>query len=137
MSDLGLFLLCAVVLVTALILGGSTRSGYLSDFVLQVISLPLLLVALWQMSDGRPGVRVGLLAFCAASVLVPLTQTLPLPPAVWGALPNRQAQVEILNLLEAQLPWLPISVFPTLTWLSALSLLVPLSIFFGTMLLSY
>src|SRR5258708_17455040 len=42
------FGLCALVIVGSLVLGGSTRSGFMSDAVLQFLSIPPLLVSLWQ-----------------------------------------------------------------------------------------
>jgi O-antigen ligase len=133
-----LFFLCIAVIVAALILGGGARSGYLSDIVLQLLALPLLIAGLWRLSQ-LPSEQVpkGALTFCAALVLLPLVQLIPLPPAVWAALPNRQPVTEVFALLGRDLPWLPISISPTATWLSALSLLVPISIFVGTSLLDY
>ena len=49
-----LFLLCALVLVASLILGVSTRAGFLSDTLLQLIAIPLLLLALWQVIRNSP-----------------------------------------------------------------------------------
>ena len=40
--------LAAVGLLSCLLLGGGTGSGYLSDAVLQLLSLPLLFAALWR-----------------------------------------------------------------------------------------
>ena len=68
---------------------------------------------------------------------MPLLQLIPLPPAIWTVLPNRVPEKEVFELLDRDLPWLPISISPTATWLSALSLLVPLCIFVGTSLLDY
>ena len=133
-----LFFLCAAVIVAALILGGGARSGYLSDIILQLLALPLLIAGLWRLSQ-LPSEQLpkGALIFCAALALLPLVQLIPLPPAIWTALPNRQPETEVFELLGRDLPWLPISVSPTATWLSALSLLVPVSIFLGTSLLDY
>jgi len=43
-----LFYLCAVVIASSLFFGGGTRAGFLSDAILQLLSIPLLLVALWR-----------------------------------------------------------------------------------------
>src|SRR5258707_3869781 len=91
---------CALVTVSSLVLGGGTHSGFLSDAILQLLSIPPLLVAVWQLlrtqaGEGRanPLFKWGL-AFCAALVGVPLVQLVPLPPAIWTMLPNQQAVVE-------------------------------------------
>ena len=52
-------------------------------------------------------------------------------------MPNRQPLVATFELIERDLPWLPISILPRATWLSALSLLPPLAVFLGTLLLDY
>jgi O-antigen ligase len=134
---------CALVMVSSLVLGGGTHSGFLSDAILQLLSIPPLLVCLWQplrtqAGDRRahPSLKMGL-AFCAALVGVPLVQLVPLPPEIWTMLPNRQGIVEAFKLVGGDLPWMPISVSPEATWLSALSLIPPIAVFLSTQLLSY
>ena len=75
--------------------------------------------------------------FCVAIALLPLLQLVPLPPWLWTALPNRQPSAEAFQILGRPTPWMPISVSPQATWLSALSLIPAIAIFLGTLLLSY
>ena len=133
-----LFYLCALVVAASLLLGGGTRGGFLSDAVLQLLAIPLLLLALWKMFDVEltRGARIAAW-FCLAIVAVPLLQLIPLPPSLWTTLPGREASIETFELLGRELPWMPMSVAPHETWLSALSLIPPLGIFFGTLLLGY
>ncbi len=133
-----LFFLCAVVVVASLILGGGTRGGFLSDAILQFVSIPLLLVALWRLFEVplTKQMRIAL-CFCAVIVLIPLIQLIPLPPWLWTALPNREVSAETFKILDIQIPWMPLSVSPHETWLSALSLIPPVGIFIATLLLSY
>jgi O-antigen ligase len=130
--------LCALVIVSSLLLGGGTRSGFLSDALLQLIAVPLVLASLSRMLDV-PLAKMAwwALAFCAAIVLVPLVQLIPLPPRTWMALPNREQSAAAFELLGRDLPWMPASVSPHATWLSALSLLPPLAVFLGTLQLGY
>jgi O-antigen ligase len=133
-----LFLLCASVIVASLLLGGGTRGGFLSDTVLQFIAIPLLLVALWRVLDTPLTTQTRLaVAFCCALAIVPLFQLIPLPPWLWTALPNRAPSAAPFELLGQRKPWMPISVSPQDTWVSALALIAPLGIFLGTVLLSY
>jgi O-antigen ligase len=98
---------------------------------------------LWQLLRAQAGARRANplfkwgLTFCAGLVGVPLIQLVPLPPAIWTMLPNRQAVVEAFELVGGDLPWMPISVSPEATWLSALSLIPPVAVFLSTQLLSY
>jgi len=131
-----LFLVCAAVMVSCLLLGGGTRHGFLSDAVIQLLAVPLLLMALRRLA-GLPslkGTRWALL-LCLAIVLVPSCQLIPLPPHVWTALPHREAVADAFALLGRELPWLPVSVSPRATWLSVLSLLPPIAIFLSTLVL--
>jgi O-antigen ligase len=134
----GFFYLCAFVVVAGLVLGGGTRSGLVSDAILQIIAVPLLIACLWRAGDlaSMNGSRWAL-AFCAAIVLVPLLQAIPLPPEIWTRLPGRRPEIEALELAGRGLPWMPLSIAPQSTLLSALSLIVPVAVFLGTILLDY
>lgn len=124
---------CGVVLATSIILGGGTHSGFLSDAILQLVATPLLLLSLWHLSRNGAALRLrGALAFCAAFVLIPLLQLVPLPPALWTMLPGREMIVEAYALTGRESPWRPISVAPHATWLGFASLIVPLGVFLAT-----
>jgi O-antigen ligase len=133
-----LFYLCAVVMASSLFFGGGTRAGLLSDTILQLLSIPLLLVALWRSfevrlaNDSRWALR-----FCFALACVPILQLVPLPPALWTTLSNRGLSAEAFTIVREELPWMAVSVSPRATWLSALSLVTPLAILVSTLLLSY
>ncbi len=133
-----LFVLCAVVLVACLVLGGGTRAGFLSDAAIQFLAIPLLLMALRRIA-GHPSAKPArpALLLCLAIVLVPALQLIPLPPGVWTALPNRAVEAETFRLLAQDLPWMPASLSPRATWLAMLSLLPPVAVFLGTLLLNY
>jgi O-antigen ligase len=133
-----IFYLCAFLVVAALVLGGGTRTGFLSDVIVQLLAVPLLLAALWcyrELPSPRPGGWA--LLFCLALVAVPLLQAVPLPPEIWSKLPGRDAAIEALTLAGGELPWMPLSLAPQATILSALSLVVPIAIFIATLTLSY
>jgi O-antigen ligase len=133
-----LFLLCTIVLAACLFLGGGTRAGFLSDAVVELLAIPLLLIALGRIA-GLPslkGARSALL-LCLGIALVPALQLVPLPPSVWAALPGRETVIEPFRLLGQELPWMPLSLSPRATWLSALSLLPPVAVFLATLLIGY
>ena len=133
-----LFYLCALGLIFAVLLGGGTRGGFLSDVLLQFVSVPILLVALWRSGAGSlsRGQLCSLL-FCAAILAVPLAQLAPLPPSIWTALPGRAILGPPYELINRGLPWAPLSLAPAATWLSALSLLPTFAIFLGVLQLDY
>jgi O-antigen ligase len=125
-------------MVSCLILGGGTKPGFLSDALIQLLAIPLLLMALAGLAD-LPSWRPARLAlcFCIALAALPLLQLVPLPPEIWTALPNRTAVSEAFQLSGRELPWMPLSMSPRSTWLSAISLLPPLAIFLAALLLGH
>jgi O-antigen ligase len=133
-----LFLLCTILLAACLLLGGGTRTGFLSDVVIQLLAVPVLLIAILRVASvpSLKGAR-GALVLCLAIALVPVLQLIPLPPNVWTALPGREPAMEALHLLGQDLPWMPLSLSPRATWLSWLSLLPPIAIFLATLLIGY
>jgi O-antigen ligase len=136
--EMAYLVLCAATLVCCLLLGGGTRAGFLSDTALQLLCIPLLLAGLWRLGDVTPTRQMRwALAFCLLCIFVPLLQLIPLPPAIWTALPARKSEVAPFALLGRDLPRMPISVSPTATWLSLISLVPPLAIFLGTLLVGY
>ncbi len=76
------------------------------------------------------------LALCAAIVLLPLIQLVPLPPWLWTRLPSREPIAAVFDLLGRR-PWMPISVSPGATWMSFLSMLAPAAVFLATIQLGY
>src|SRR4051812_19030109 len=75
-----LFYLCAVVIVASLLLGGGTRPGYITDAILQLLTVPLLLLSLWSLVETQLTKQMRqALWFCLAVALLPLIQLIPLP----------------------------------------------------------
>jgi O-antigen ligase len=135
------FILCAVTVVSSLLLGGGTRGGFLSDTILELIAIPAFLASLATLvalprSESKQRAEWALM-LCLAIAALPLVQLVPLPPRLWTELPNREQMVTVFGLLGRELPWLPISVSPSATWVSVLSLLPPFAIFLGVIQLSY
>ena len=119
-------------------LGGVSRNGFLSDTILALLAIPLLAWGIWRLFDTEiSGQMRGALWFCLALFAIPLLQLVPLPGWLWTLLPHREISAESFALLRQSAPWMPISVSPEATWLSALSLLPPLSLFVGMLLLGY
>ena len=137
------FSACASIMVGSLLLGGGTRGGFLSDAILELLAIPALVVTVSSFIDlprRSPDIwnRIQwVLMFCFAIVLLPLFQLAPLPPWIWTRLPGREGIEAIFELVAGQRNWMPVSVSPNATWLSFLSLLPPMTIFLGTIQLSY
>jgi len=133
-----LFYACASMIVASLVLGGVSRNGFISDTILALLAIPLLAWGIWRLFDIEISRQMrGALWFCLALVALPLLQLVPLPGWLWTLLPHREISAESFALMRQSVPWMPISVSPEATWLSALSLLPPLSLFVGIVLLGY
>lgn len=132
------FCLSVVGLMSCLVLGGGTRGGFLSDALLQLLSLPILLAALRRILDAPLSREARwALAFCGAILVVPLIQLVPLPPAISTHLPGRAVVAEVHELIGRPPWWAPISLAPEATWLAGLSFLPALAIFLCTMTLDW
>lgn len=114
--------------LACLLLGGSTRSAW-PNMVLQLGAIAILAwaaLATPRAQSGPPGRNLA--SLCFAMVALILVQLVPLPPALWTALPGRDVVERGFTLLGEPLPWLPLSLAPYDSMASALWLLPPLAI---------
>jgi O-antigen ligase len=138
-----LFCCSALMMLTSLMLGGGTRGGFLSDAILELLAIPILLlssVSLIDLPRARADLKwraYALLACCLAALLLPLSQLVPLPPSVWIWLPGHDRIATVYDLLGQGRPWMPISMSPTATWLSFLSMLPPIAVLLAAAQLSF
>ena len=99
-------------LLACLLLGGSTQTVWLS-LILQLIALMILSWAVVEWQQRPLGKEVHqLLWFAGAMVALVAIHLLPLPPALWGALPGREPVVDGLKLLGLKPGWQPLSLAP-------------------------
>ncbi len=126
----------SLLLAAAMILGGTATVGLRSDMLLQLLSIPVLLLAL-RPSCGLfalPQARLPIILMLAmASVMV--LQLVPLPPWIWTRLPGRDIALRSLELAGAPVEWQSFSLASHLTVYSLLSLLVPAAVFLSTVTL--
>jgi hypothetical protein len=127
-------MLAWTMLAACLILGGGGTSNPGTELLLECI-LPLLVVVAiwWPGSHGVARHTIGLprpaLAICALVLLLPIIQLVPLPPAIWHALPGRQVEVTALSLVGGADRWMPISLTPARTFASLLAIIADLAVF--------
>lgn len=115
-------------LLACLALGGASNGGVPGNLCLQIVAA---LVVGWAIARrngvvGAPGERVLLLLLGGLTMWIALT-LVPLPPAVWSALPGRGFVAQGYRLMGMDLPWLPISLTDDRTVRSSLALLVPVA----------
>ena len=119
--------------VLAILFGGDGIQGW-SDAVVQLAALPLLAWAFFKLTPSRlgRGGQSAIVLLCAIVVL-PLLQLIPLPPSLWSALPGRGEIAAAYEAAGTALPWLPISLDPSATWLALLALLPATAIFLAVL----
>lgn len=123
-----------ILLVFSVLFGGASREHALRLALVELAALPLLVLS------GERLIRLGLwrghrfaLALAGAVVAIPLLQLVPLPPAVWTAVPGREPLALALELAGLQPGWGPLTLTPDQTWRSALALLPPLAMFLAVL----
>lgn len=119
-------------LAACILLGGASAAGFLANMVLQLAALPILWFALLVHRD-TPITRAGrsLLWLLVLLLGVFALQLLPLPPAVWRTLPQRELVARGFAMLGEPLPWLPLSLAPRRTLASLLWLLPAAAVLLG------
>jgi O-antigen ligase len=111
-------------LLLCLVLGGASAAGIWANMLLQLLAIPLLAAALLaRPATPIPAAGRQLMALLLLVVAVILVQLVPLPPALWTALPGRAPVAAGFTALGQPLPWLAMSLAPYRTISSALWLL--------------
>ena len=123
-----MFWFSGAVLAASLVFGGATRQGLVSEAIPELMSLPLLALALPRAVPFLKSFPSAL-ALVVGVIALPCLQLIPLPPALWKALPGRDFVAEILTTAQAPISWRPISLIPSETWRALLSMLPAVAIF--------
>jgi O-antigen ligase len=117
--------LFALLLVAAAMTGGSNRADVLSITVVRLAALLAMAGAIaWMPPVRTASVKPPLLMLGVLAGWMTL-QLVPLPPAVWTALPGRERLAATAVALGEPQPWMSISIVPLRTLGSLLSLSVP------------
>lgn len=111
----------------ALVLGGGGSPSPMTEMALQCVTAAVLAAWILLAPASAPLPRVDCRAWTIAGLicLLPVLQLLPLPPAIWQALPGREIEVQALALVGAEQRWMPFSMSPGLTLSALLALLPP------------
>lgn len=115
-------------LLLCVVFGGSTQGIY-STLGLQLLGIALIVWAVGRRAafalprDSRMPVWVA-----AGVALLFVIQLIPLPPALWSALPGQETVVEGYRLLGQALPWRPLSIAPHETMATTVTLIPPLAV---------
>lgn len=123
-----------VLLAFSVVFGGASRDHALRLALVELAALPVLVLASRRLIHTGQWREHGFaLRLLAAIVAIPLIQVIPLPPALWTALPGREQMVLALQLAGLEPGWAPLSLTPDRTWRSALALIPPVAIFIAVL----
>lgn len=119
-------IIAAVLLGLLLAFGGGGSPAPFSELLCQLFAAAAL--AAWAFAaEGSTARRDWRLVAVAGLIAVPpALQLIPLPPALWHALPGREAMRAALDLVGLGESWRAMSIDPARTLASLLSLLPPL-----------
>lgn len=126
--DRPVFIIAAILLGGAFLFAGSGRDDVASLLLWRPLSALLLCLAIatcWGEAWRRGR---ALILFALSVALLTAAHLVPLPPAVWTALPGREIIVAVYQGAGMELPWQPLSVAQARTWNALFSLAGPLAI---------
>lgn len=125
------FSLLMVLFVILLVAGGASRADALGQIVVRTAAWgAVIIVVLFARAPGAAARRQGrpvALLLAAAAALATL-QLVPLPPALWQALPGRALLTEAAAASGQPQPWRPWSIVPGATLNALSSLIVPAAV---------
>lgn len=116
------------VFVTIWIAGGASRSDELGQVMVRTAAwIAIVVTTLFGARPSMSKIRPALWITLAALVLV-LVQLIPLPPAIWQAMPGRSGLANVPNAIGIAGVWRPIAIVPGAAVNAAASLVVPFAI---------
>jgi O-antigen ligase len=125
------------LLAIAISVGGASRENEIPAAIVELASLALLPWTIFRLAETD---RFRTIVFPSVIILgilaIPLVQLAPLPLGVWDHLPARSIVKDIRTAAGISSDWVPMSVAPSLTLRSALSLFAPITVFLGWITLS-
>ncbi len=125
--SLSAILLCGLMLVLWLA-GGASRADMTGQVLVRVAATVTLVLAALFGPRPKLGSAWPVAALLTVAIALALLQLVPLPPAVWRALPGRVLLEEAATISGQAQPWRPWSMVPWATANAAASLVVPVAV---------
>ncbi len=122
------FVAVAVLLIAAMLLGGSSKDYVPGLLLLRPLGVAVLAIGLYNMTrDDWTAYRLPL-GFMAAVLCLIVLHLVPLPPALWMALPGRDLAIAAGEAAGIDQPWRPIALVPYRAWNAFYAMLVPAAV---------
>jgi O-antigen ligase len=123
-----LFWALVFFLILVFLTGGGSRSNIQSLIILRPAALIFCGIGFWTLKWKTVQEHRFMFFMAAASFVLVGAHLVPLPPALWGALPGRALVTEIDKVAQLGAVWRPISMVPAATWNAFYALFVPLAV---------
>ena len=122
-----------LLLLVAFLLGGISGYYPVRARVIELLAVWVLVLILlnWRGPSPTRDATLGIILVLG----LPLLQLIPLPPALWMALPGREVQSEIAAFIDPGM-WQPVSLNASATLRTWLSLLAPVAMFLAMLQIS-
>jgi O-antigen ligase len=117
-----------VFLILTFLTGGGSRADIQSLVILRPAAVIFCGIGLWSLKKEHILAYRFLFGMAAAIFVLVVIHLVPLPPAVWGALPGREVITKIDKVAGLGPVWRPISMVPSATWNAFYSLFVPFAV---------
>jgi O-Antigen ligase len=117
-----------VFIVILFAIGGSSRDDEMQTAILQPVSIVFCALGLYFLFRNAIVNSGTLVLLVAAVTMLALIHVVPLPPALWQALPNQSLVLDIDSSVGIGNGWRPLSLSPNLGWGSALSMIAAFSV---------
>ena len=115
-----------------MMLGGGGTPNPAFEVILQLFAVILACIWIWlrpaasHKAEAKISADMRLLLVAGIAILLPALQLIPLPPALWQALPGRETERAALELVGAAQGWQPLSLAPSRSWAALLAFGPPL-----------
>lgn len=120
--------LLLILLAALWVAGGASRANVPGQMIVRTTStLCLILFCLIGTTVSDTRTRPAMIVLTVA-VLIAFFQLVPLPPAIWTALPGRTPFLTAAQLAGEPQPWRPLAIVPSAALNALLSLIVPVTV---------
>ncbi|QUL37319.1 O-antigen ligase [Erythrobacter sp. JK5] len=119
------FVALAVLLASAFLLGGGSRDDIVSLIALRPIAVICLGIGLYGLTGEQWRAFRLPLGMMAAIIGLILLHLIPLPPAIWQAIPGRELAIAAGEAAGGIQPWRELSLVPYRGWNAFYAMLVP------------
>lgn len=117
--------------VMLFILGGANENYFIANALLQYLGVPVLVISIYILIASKSHIAKILYPIFGLILLFILVQLSPLPEGVWRQLPFHVLAENGLSIANVSSPGTSLSLDPNMTWVSILSIIPTLAIFFG------